>query len=64
MEGLTLDRFVIPAGITVLSLLIITAVTGLLVRRRLALFKWHKALAAATVLAALCHGTLAFLASR
>jgi hypothetical protein len=48
----------------VLSLLIITAVTGLLVRRRLALFKWHKALSVVTVLAALCHGTLAFLAHR
>ena len=59
-----MDRFVIPAGIGVLLLLIATAVTGLLVRRRLALFRWHKILAAVTVLAALCHGTLAFLASR
>jgi len=39
MEGLTLDRFVIPAGIGVLLLLIATAVTGLLVRRKLTLFR-------------------------
>ena len=54
----------IPAGIGVLSLLIATAVIGWLVRRNLTLYKWHKVLAAVTVLAALCHGTLAFLASR
>ncbi|HUT33477.1 MAG TPA: hypothetical protein VNE39_08370 [Planctomycetota bacterium] len=53
-----------PLGITTLVLLALTASTGLLRRKnpRL-LLKCHKALALLTVLAALCHATLAFLFS-
>lgn len=51
-----------PIGIATLVLLLITASAGFFMRKRPRfLHKWHKRLAAITILAAFCHALLVFL---
>lgn len=59
MEGFNFASLIEPLGITALTLLLITASTGLF-RRKLGrrFLTVHKVLAAMTVAVALCHGIL------
>jgi len=60
--GIALGWLVKPLGIATLVLLLLTASAGLFRRKNPGLLlKWHKRLALATVLAALCHATLVLL---
>jgi len=59
-----LERLIVPLGIVTVLLLTATAITGALVRKRIRLYGWHKALAAITLLAAMSHGLLVLLANR
>jgi len=60
--GFPTARLIEPLGITTLVLLVLTAVAGLSVRRnRRVVLPIHKALAALTVLAALCHAAMVVL---
>jgi hypothetical protein len=62
VAGDFLGRFIIPLGITTLSLLLVTACAGYFMpRKRVLLFKWHKRLAVTTVVLALCHATFVLL---
>ena len=52
-------RLIVPAGIATLSLLVLTFLAGWFMRiNRKLLFKWHKRLAIATVVTAVCHALL------
>jgi len=54
--------FIKPMGIVTLSLLVSTACAGFFMRRkRELLFRWHKRLAVATLIAGGIHATLVFL---
>jgi len=56
------SRLVIPFGITTLSLVVLTACTGLFMRKKpKLLFGWHKRLAFAAVFAGACHAMLVIL---
>jgi thiol peroxidase len=58
-HGFAWDGLVVPFGIATLSLAILTACAGLLMpKNRKVLFRWHKRLAAATIVAGVCHATL------
>ncbi len=62
-NGFALNSIVEPLGITTLSLLIVTICLGVLTRKNFQLlFKWHRLLAILTLVSALCHGILVFLA--
>jgi len=61
-RGFRLSKLIEPLGILTLVLLLSTASTGLLMKRnRKLLFKWHKRIAAVTVVSALCHAALVLL---
>jgi hypothetical protein len=62
MDGFSLSSLIVPLGITALTLLLITAASGLF-RRKLGrrFMTVHKIFAWATVAVALCHGTLVML---
>ena len=55
-------RLIVPFGIATLSLLVLTFLAGWFMRlKRKLLFNWHKRLAIATLIAALCHLLLVIL---
>jgi len=55
-------RLIVPVGIATLSLLVLTFLAGWFMRiKRKLLFKWHRRLAIATLIAALCHLLLVIL---
>jgi len=55
-------RLIVPFGIATLSLLVLTFIAGWFMRlKRKLLFKWHRRLAIATLVAALCHLLLVIL---
>ena len=55
-------RLIVPFGIATLSLLVLTFLAGWFMRlKRKLLFKWHRRLAIATFIAALCHLLLVIL---
>jgi hypothetical protein len=55
-------RLIVPFGIVTLSLLVLTFLAGWFMRlNRKLLFKWHRRLAIATLIAALCHLLLVIL---
>lgn len=52
-------RLIVPVGIATLSLLVLTFLAGWFMRtNRKLLFKWHKRLAIATIVTAVCHALL------
>jgi len=52
-------RLIVPVGIATLSLLVLTFLAGWFMRiNRKLLFKWHKRLAIATLVTAVCHALL------
>ena len=62
-HGFAWHKLVEPLGATTLSLLVITLCLGFLARKNFQLlFKWHRLLAILTLISALCHATLVFLA--
>ena len=62
-SGFALNSIVKPLGITTLALLIATIYLGYLMRKNFQLlFKWHRLLAILTLVSALCHRILVFLA--
>jgi len=55
-------RLIVPFGIATLSLMVLTFLAGWFMRfKRKILFKWHRSLAIATLIAALCHLLLVIL---
>jgi len=62
-RGFAWKSIVEPLGITTLLLLIATLCLGFLTRKNFQLlFKWHRLLAILTLISALCHATLVFIA--
>ena len=60
--GFAWSRLIVPFGITTLSLLVLTFLAGWFMRiKRKLLFKWHRRLAIAALVAALCHALLVIL---
>ncbi|MCD6288152.1 MAG: YHS domain-containing protein [Candidatus Hydrogenedentes bacterium] len=60
--GFSPSRLVKPAGISTFTLLILTACAGLFMpKHRKLLFKWHRGLATATLIVAVCHVLLVLL---
>ena len=58
-RGFRPGKLIEPLGILTLVLLLTTACAGILMKKnRKLLFKWHKRMAAATVISALCHAAL------
>ena len=61
-HGFAWHRLIVPFGITTLSLLVLTFLAGWFMRiNRKLLFKWHRRIAIATLIAALCHLVLVIL---
>ena len=62
-SGVHLRQLVEPFGLATLSLLIITFCFGYFMKKSpKVLFKWHRRAAYVTIIVALCHATLVFLA--